>query len=98
MSEEVLESICSAFFVSENIFSYVQVNYMLRLLQEETLVMLLSENAQVNQLLPANLESVCKETGQALEMNYREGFDHSYYFITSFFADHINFHAKYLLA
>lgn len=44
------------------------------------------------QLQPSHLENACKEAGQPLRMNYRDGYDHSYYFISTFIADHIAFH------
>lgn len=44
------------------------------------------------ELLTGNLESVAKEVGQDLIVNYRDGYDHSYYFIQSFIGDHIDFH------
>ncbi len=44
------------------------------------------------QLLTSNFESACKESGQALKVNYRESYDHSYYFISSFIQSHIEFH------
>lgn len=46
------------------------------------------------QLLPADFENACREFGQELKFQYREGYDHSYYFISSFIQDHILFHAK----
>lgn len=49
-----------------------------------------------NELLSSHLEKVAKECGQQLTLNYREGYDHSYYFIQSFIRDHIEFHAKAL--
>tara|TARA_B100001971_G_scaffold91031_1_gene83937 strand:- start:6088 stop:6915 length:828 start_codon:yes stop_codon:yes gene_type:complete len=48
------------------------------------------------QLLSDNLKKVCSETDQALELNFREGYDHSYYFISTFIEDHIKFHLKHL--
>lgn len=45
------------------------------------------------ELLTGNLESVAKEVGQELKVNYREGYDHSYYFIQTFVGEHIEFHA-----
>lgn len=48
------------------------------------------------ELLTANLERVAKEVGQELKVNYREGYDHSYYFIQSFIGDHIEFHQRAL--
>lgn len=45
------------------------------------------------QLLTDNLAKACKEAGQKLEVNMRDGYDHSYYFISSFVENHIKFHA-----
>lgn len=47
-------------------------------------------------LMPENLERACKESSVKLEMRYQKGYDHSYYFITTFIEDHIKFHAKHL--
>ena len=49
------------------------------------------------QLKPQVLEAAAKATGYPLELNRREGYDHSYYFISSFMEDHLRFHAKHLL-
>jgi len=51
---------------------------------------------EVNQLQPAVLEAACAKTGQALELKISEGYDHSYWFISSFMEDHLRFHGKYL--
>lgn len=48
------------------------------------------------QLLPENLLAACQKSGQKVEMRLREGYDHSYYFISSFIAEHIAFHARQL--
>lgn len=47
-------------------------------------------------LLPENLEKACREANVKLEMRYQKGYDHSYYFISTFIEDHIKFHAKHL--
>lgn len=47
------------------------------------------------QLLSKNLEEICREKNQSLEMNYRDGYDHSYYFISTFIENHIKFHLKH---
>ena len=49
------------------------------------------------ELRPALLEDACKAAGIPLRLNRREGYDHSYYFIASFMANHIAHHAKWLL-
>lgn len=44
------------------------------------------------QLLTENLQTVCEQHGQGLEINLIEDYDHSYYFVSSFLEDHIAFH------
>lgn len=46
------------------------------------------------QLVTDRLIAACKEAGQPLTANYREGYDHSYYFIQSFIQSHVEFHAS----
>ncbi|MDC0505962.1 S-formylglutathione hydrolase [Candidatus Gracilibacteria bacterium] len=48
------------------------------------------------QLLAQNFVGVCEKYDQKLEFNMREGYDHSYYFISSFLENHIKFHKNYL--
>lgn len=48
------------------------------------------------QLLTQNLEEVCDKKKQLLQVNYRKQYDHSYYFISSFIEEHINFHLEVL--
>jgi S-formylglutathione hydrolase len=48
------------------------------------------------QLLPQEFEKACAEVGQSLNLRMQEGYDHSYYFISTFIEDHIQHHAKAL--
>ncbi|MBX3562745.1 MAG: S-formylglutathione hydrolase [Sphingomonas sp.] len=48
------------------------------------------------QLRPELLEAACAEAGIALTLNRRAGYDHSYYFISTFMADHLRWHAARL--
>ena len=48
------------------------------------------------QLKPQLLEAACQKAGIPLTLNLRPGYDHSYYFISSFMADHIGWHAARL--
>ena len=48
------------------------------------------------QLKTGFLRDVCKELGQELELNLRAGYDHSYYFISTFMAEHVGWHAERL--
>jgi S-formylglutathione hydrolase len=51
-----------------------------------------------DQLNPHLLEAACKAQGQALTLRRHEGYDHGYYFISTFMRDHIAHHAQALLA
>ena len=48
------------------------------------------------QLLPDNFIAACTEKKIPIVYRLQEGYDHSYYFIATFNADHIRHHAKYL--
>ncbi|AAZ25779.1 MULTISPECIES: S-formylglutathione hydrolase [Colwellia] len=48
------------------------------------------------QLQPETLEAAAKASGYPLSLCIREGYDHSYYFISSFIEDHLRFHAEHL--
>jgi S-formylglutathione hydrolase len=51
-----------------------------------------------DQLKPGLFEAACKAAGQSLELNLREGYDHGYFFIQTFIASHIEWHAERLKA
>lgn len=46
------------------------------------------------QLLTPHLVEACKAAGQKLDVKMREGYDHSYYYISSFIREHIEFHRQ----
>lgn len=48
------------------------------------------------QLKPELLEAACAAAGQTLTLRRQPGYDHSYFFMTSFIADHIAWHADRL--
>ncbi len=48
------------------------------------------------QLKPHLLAEACEAAGINLTLNMREGYDHSYYFISTFMADHLRWHAGQL--
>lgn len=48
------------------------------------------------QLLTNNLLEACKDQKQVIDLRLQEGYDHSYYFISTFIGDHIRFHAEYI--
>ncbi len=50
------------------------------------------------QLLPDHFEDACRTLGQPLELRRHAGYDHGYYFVQSFIADHLAHHAGALLA
>ena len=58
----------------------------------------LDDNFLTDQLKPQIFADACKHSNQALNLRMHEGYDHSYYFIQSFIADHIDHHSKILAA
>jgi S-formylglutathione hydrolase len=48
------------------------------------------------ELRPELLEAACADAGISLTLNRREGYDHSYYFISTFMGDHVRWHSDRL--
>jgi S-formylglutathione hydrolase len=48
------------------------------------------------QLQPERLEAACRQAGIPLTLRRQAGYDHSYYFISSFVEDHLEWHAERL--
>lgn len=48
------------------------------------------------QLKPNLLAAAAQAKGYPLQLNYHDGYDHSYYFIASFIESHLRFHAEHL--
>jgi S-formylglutathione hydrolase len=42
------------------------------------------------------LSDACQPARVPLELRMQEGYDHSYFFIATFIADHLRFHARNL--
>ncbi|MGR5058655.1 S-formylglutathione hydrolase [Vibrio rotiferianus] len=57
-----------------------------------------ADNFLAEQLKPDALLAAAKAHDSEVELRMQPGYDHSYFFISSFIADHLNFHAKYLFA
>jgi len=48
------------------------------------------------QLLPEKFSAAAAKSGQPLKLRMQPGYDHGYYFIQTFMADHLRHHAEYL--
>ncbi len=48
------------------------------------------------QLKPALFEVACRQAAQPLTLRFHAGYDHGYYFISTFMEDHLNFHRQAL--
>jgi S-formylglutathione hydrolase len=48
------------------------------------------------ELHPHLFEAACRDRGVALDMRRHDGYDHGYYFISTFMEDHLRFHADRL--
>ncbi len=51
---------------------------------------------RIGALRPDWLEETCREVGQPLNLRMQPGYDHNYYFVSSFIEDHLRFHARAL--
>ena len=49
-----------------------------------------------NQLKTGLLAEACEKAGIAADIRMQDGYDHSYYFISTFMAEHVSWHAKRL--
>ncbi|KWF24112.1 S-formylglutathione hydrolase, partial [Burkholderia pseudomultivorans] len=56
----------------------------------------LADQFLANQLNPDVFEAACAKAGQPLTLRRHAGYDHGYYFISTFVADHIAHHARVL--
>ena len=56
----------------------------------------LADKFLLEQLHPHLFEAACQAIGQPLALRRHEGYDHGYYFIQSFMADHLAHHAAVL--
>ncbi len=50
----------------------------------------------LEQLRPDLLRKACEESGQKLTLREHEGYDHGYFFVSTFIEDHLRFHARAL--
>lgn len=55
-----------------------------------------ADNFLEEQLKPEALEQACEKAGHELTLRRQSGYDHSYFFISSFIDDHLAHHAKAL--
>ena len=56
----------------------------------------LTDNFLAEQLKPDSLNAAAAVHAYPLTLRQHEGYDHSYYFISSFIAEHLRFHAEHL--
>jgi S-formylglutathione hydrolase len=64
--------------------------------QQELLVDQGMADPYLEQLRPDELKQACQESGQRLTYRERAGYDHGYYFVSTFIAEHLRFHAAAL--
>ena len=56
----------------------------------------LADKFLTDQLYPEVFEAACRESGQKLTIRRQEGYDHGYFFISTFMEDHLRHHAGQL--
>jgi S-formylglutathione hydrolase len=57
-----------------------------------------TDDASLPGLRPDLLEDACRRHGQPLKLRHQAGYDHNYYFISTFIEDHLRHHAAALYA
>ncbi|NMP17422.1 S-formylglutathione hydrolase [Thalassotalea sp. Y01] len=55
-----------------------------------------ADNFLIEQLKPELLQQACVKANYPLQLRMQQGYDHSYFFISSFIEQHIAFHAEHL--
>jgi S-formylglutathione hydrolase len=50
----------------------------------------------LDKLRPSDLQDACRASGQKLTFRERPGYDHGYYFVSTFIEEHLKFHAEAL--
>jgi S-formylglutathione hydrolase len=50
----------------------------------------------LDRLRPGDLKDACRASGQKLDYRERPGYDHGYYFVSTFIGEHLKFHAAAL--
>ncbi|MBN4078898.1 S-formylglutathione hydrolase [Gammaproteobacteria bacterium AH-315-C21] len=58
----------------------------------------LADDFYETELKPELFQQACSEVGQKLTLRLQEGYDHSYFFMSSFIDDHLRFHHNNLCA
>jgi S-formylglutathione hydrolase len=56
----------------------------------------LADKFLADQLYPQVFEAACRAAGQPLTLRMQQGYDHGYFFISSFMEDHLRHHAQQL--
>ena len=56
----------------------------------------LADKFLADQLYPEVFEAACRDAGQRLTLRRQEGYDHGYFFISTFMEDHLRHHAAQL--
>jgi S-formylglutathione hydrolase len=55
-----------------------------------------SADPYLDELRPDHLQQACAASGQPLDFRERAGYEHGYYFVSTFIGEHLNFHAAHL--
>jgi S-formylglutathione hydrolase len=56
----------------------------------------LADKFLADQLYPQAFEAACRDAGQAFTLRMQDGYDHGYFFISTFMEDHLRHHAAQL--
>lgn len=88
-------------YLGENVQNWLEYDASALLTKATMVPPLLVDQGDQDQFYPAQLRTealidAAASSGAKVEIRFQGGYDHSYYFISSFIEEHLRFHARYL--
>lgn len=83
-------------------WSHYDASHLVRIATDKSRTLLVDQGTADEflgvQLTPETLRGACADAGYPLKLRLREGYDHSYFFISTFVAEHLAHHAAVLVS
>lgn len=88
-------------YLGENVQDWLEYDASALLTKATMVPPLLVDQGDKDQFYPAQLRTealidAAAQSGAKVDIRFQPGYDHSYYFISSFIEEHLRFHARYL--
>lgn len=88
-------------YLGENVADWLEYDASVLLAKATMVPPMLVDQGDQDQFYPAQLRTealidAAASSGAKVDIRFQRGYDHSYYFISSFIEEHLRFHARYL--